>query len=868
MSTHSRSAQGQVLLASVGLLSFTQVMAQEADPADLEQVVVVGSRIPQAPNQIPSVTVLTSEQIEQRGYATVQQALDDLPQNSGGGIDQQAGLFTFVPSAAGLNLRDMGLGRALILLDGHRLPMFPIGWNGTDSFIDISSIPAGAVERIEILNDGASAIYGSDAMSGVISVTLKKRANNEVSVRYGDTTQGGGAEKRVQLSAGAQAEGSDASVFVEYYHRDPLMYSQRERTRSDRLGGINGSGPGLFSNYGYLGTSVGSTITTPGGCDTSGGSPGISASGICLFNRAPYRQVWPKIDSLSATAKFDQELVDSLSWFTLVNLRNAKTYVQFEPLDFDKRDVGIFSSPLYFRRLVELGAQRADYNNISYNVHTGLKGKVTDRFEWQFTLQAATLQLEVSERGLIRNDQMADALNGLIDFNGDGVPDPLDLSKPIPAATAAQLEYRPQSRSESSIRGAEWLGTGDLFALPGGTAKLATTLEYFWEDYFDHPDPELVAGNVSVRQAADAGGRRTRNSVGLELQLPVIRQLQVNLAGRYDKYQDDSKVGGAVSPRVEVKYRPGSTWLIRGSAGRSFRAPDLQRLYGGASRGFNEVVDTPQCVADGGKGRGDAAVPSCVTPVFAQVTRNSSLALQEERGTNYNLGVFWKPLPQWSASLDYFNIKLRNVVQTPDDQYVLDEYAARRSFANLVSFGFNASCPFTEVCLDLQPVNIAYKKVSGLDGTTDYQWSTGLGQFNAGIKASYLFDVTMRESAVRAPINVLQLGTLGEAVRFKGDVDLGWRRGPWGTNIYLNYMGGFAPATTTTQQHIGSFTTVNVSASYKLVSTAVAQVGVNNVFNRMPPVDIQNGNLSAPFYHQQFHNVNGANWYVSFRQPF
>jgi iron complex outermembrane receptor protein len=373
---------------------------------------------------------------------------------------------------------------------------------------------------------------------------------------------------------------------------------------------------------------------------------------------------------------------------------------------------------------------------------------------------------------------------------------------------------------------------------------------------------------VSYLKAAAGGGHRGHSGVGLELQLPLLKQWQLNLAGRYDDYQDASDVGGAVSPRVTLEFRPTQAWVFYGSAGRSFRAPDMQRLFGGQTSGFVDLINTKQCLADGGARRGDASVASCVTPVFVGVTTSANLHLQEERGNHYSFGVNWKPSAQWSASLDYFSMNLRQLVQTPDGQYVLDQNALNGSFANAVIPFDGDKCPFTDICLNLQPLNISYKKVSGIDAAADYQWDAALGTFSAGLKAGYLIDVSMRESALRAPVDVLRNGQLGEAARLKGGIDLGWQRHAWASNIYLSYTSGFTPLDTTTEKHLGSFTTVNCSVRYTLSSGAIAQLGVNNVFDRMPPVDIQRGNLSAPFYHQQFHNVDGASWYASLRQPF
>jgi len=878
MPTRSRPAALKLMLGCISTFTTTCVMAQ----SDLEEVVVVGSRIPQKQDQAITVTVITGEQMEQRGYATVQQALNDIAANSGGSISQQIGL-SFTASAAGLNLRDMGVGRALILMDGHRLPMFPIGWNGTDSFVDISSIPAGAVDRIEISSEGASAVYGSDAMSGVVNIVLKRRADNEVNLRYSDTTQGGGAEKRIQLSTGAESDSGSAALFVEYYHNSPLSYSQRERTRSDRLGGVNGSGPGGYSSYGYLGTFVGAGGIYPTSfCDTSNGSPGLNADGICLFNRAAYRQAWPDIKSLSATAKLDQRINDAVDWFAMLNLRNAKTTSQIEPLDYNTLDGGRLGVLLFpgmpnnptgdtvfmVRRMMEFGPQQTIAENRAYNMYTGVKGSIIDHLDWQVGVQAARLRLQQRLTGQVLSTRMNDALNGRMDLDGDGINDYLDLSKPLSPQAVAQLEYDPVSLSESTLRGVDTQLTGDLFALPGGEAKFAGVLEYFTEKYSDNPDAELLAGNVGVRSASAAQGERGHSAAGLELQLPVLSQLLIKLAGRYDGYHDRSDVNGAISPRLTIEYRPTSTLLMRASAGRSFRAPDLQRLYGGFSAGFAAFIDTPKCIADGGSGRGDARVASCVTPVNVGQRTSANVHLKEERGTNVDVGFFWKPTEQWSGSLDFYAIKLKQLVQTPDGQYVLDEYARNGSFAEAIVQPNPDTCPSAEVCLALQPINIAYKKVSGVDGALDYKWNTAWGRFSSGVKASYLFNVEMRESATRDPVDVLRVGTLGEAVRLKGGLDLGWTRNAWAANVFINYIGGFAPFDTTTEKHLGSFTTVNANVVYTLPIHSSIQVGIDNLFNRMPPIDTEYAVTRQTFYHQQFHNVDGARWFVGYRQPF
>ncbi len=885
----SRTTLGCLLFAGLGTLTSTHA----AEPDSLTEVMVVGSRIPQPQDQVLPITVITSEQIEQRGYATVQQALDNLPQNSGGGFDQQLN-FGYTPSAAALNLRDMGVGRALVLIDGRRVPVFPVGFNGTDSFVDLSSIPTGAVERIEVLSDGASAIYGSDAMSGVVNVVLRKKAGTEVSARYGDTVHGGGSEQRFQISTGAETEGGNALLFLEYYKRNALWYSQREITQSDRLGGVNGAGPGSFSVYGYLGTFMDFSLTgTPApNCDTSGGSPGpilvdVFAFGIdslmCGFNRAQYRQVWPDSKSMSGTAKFEQRLSEGVDWFTTLSLRNADTRMQIEPTSYNSYiDSGIVTagansptgrSGFYFRRMVEFGPQRYDYDVDAYSALTGLRGVLAGGYTWELGLQSARQRVQETASGQILLDQIGEAMLGNLDLNGNGVrDDALNLFKPLPNYVVDQLSYQPQSVATSTLSSADFEISGDLLSLPAGNAKFAAVLEYVKESYDDQRDAEIVAGNVLGLGGSNGKGERERVAAGVEISIPVLSKLQLNIAGRYDQYNDDSDVGGAFSPRVAVEFRPTNSLLLRASGGLSFRAPDMPRMFGGDVTGYDTLIDTPRCIAEGGKGYGDPNVASCNTPVQDVYTQtHANINLQEEHGRNFSAGVRWQPADSFSASADLFYIKLEDVVATPDLQYMLNQNAVDGSFADAIvrdcSAGSGPVCPLA--AMETQAQNVAYKKSTGVDVAADYALDViGLGRFTVGLSGTYLLDVEMQESVHREPVDVLKDGQLGEAVRVRAGLQLGWQRGAWASNLFVSYMGEFTPLNTSYVDNIGSYSTVNLSVNYKLPWSGELQLGVNNLLDRQPPLDLQNGDASLTFYHQQFHDVDGASWYVGYRHAF
>jgi iron complex outermembrane receptor protein len=367
-------------------------------------------------------------------------------------------------------------------------------------------------------------------------------------------------------------------------------------------------------------------------------------------------------------------------------------------------------------------------------------------------------------------------------------------------------------------------------------------------------------------------GERERIAAGLELSVPVFTKLKVELAGRYDDYRDRSDVGGAFSPRLALAFRPTDSLLLRASAGLSFRAPDMQRMFGGDVTGFQTLIDTPQCIADGGVGYGDARVPSCITPLQDVFTiTHANIRLKEEHGHNFSAGLSWHPGDAFGASVDLFHIKLEDLVNTPDLQYILNQNAANGSFADSIlrDCGATTNGVCALAAMEAQAQNVAYKKTTGVDVATDYAFNvSGWGRFNIGLSGTYLLDVEMRESIYREPVDVLKDGQLGEAVRFKAGLELGWQRGAFSSNIFVNHTGSFTPLNTAFVDTIGSYTTVNISASYRLPWRGEIQLGVDNVLDRQPPLNLQDGDSSLTFYHQQFHDVDGAKWFAGYRQKF
>jgi len=883
------------------------IRAQEESTVQQEEetvVVVTGSRIRRIQQEGPSpVVTITAQDMSDRGYQTVLEALKGLSQNSGGGFDQQ-NTFGLTPSASAIDLRGFGVGRSLVLIDGRRVPVFPLAANGTDNFVDLSSIPAVAVDHIEVLTDGASAIYGSDAISGVVDIILKKHADNELSLRRSDTTGGGGGQDRLQLSTGFDgADGSNAALFLEYYKQDVLRFTDRDYSRSDVFGNL-----GDFSAYGAPGTlynASGNTLLAvpAANCSTANGSPG-NVGPFCEFNRAAYRELVPDMERYSLTGKYDRPVTDSIAAFARITYLYSSVSTQFEPMALDTSDDlgitlaanapnnptnpavdtgGLYTgqniSGALARRLVEFGPRTATIDNHTIETLAGLRGTLAGGFAWEGALGYSEQRVSELDRGYARVDLLSSLLcgSGGLDANSDCNTGTLNLFDPIPQSVVNELSIEPRINGVSSLSSADFTVNGDLFAMPSGPAKIAFNTELTRQSFDERQDPDVLAGNVLSKGGTAGGGSRKYYAAGVEIELPVFAHFNVNLAGRYDDYHDDSDVGGAFSPRVALEYRPLKTLLLRATAGKSFRAPDLQRLFGAELQGFDNLIDTPTCVAQGGQ----KGVPLPNTSGFdpctdsvqdVSVRAGSNRNLTEETGHHFSGGLVWEALAGLTLNADLFYIELKNIVNIPGLQLILDQNAASGAFADAITRtpgSVNGLNPGGLDVVSAQARNLSLQRTRGIDFGGEYRLPAGaMGSLLFGLGGTYIDRLQIRQFPGDALLDVLKDGTLAEEPRLRGNAKVSWTRGPVSATGFLSYIGPFTSADPATQPKVGSWTTVNLTGNYHFAWNGTLEVGVDNLLNRSPPLYYANGDSSQPFYDQSFHDPYGASWFVSYTQKF
>lgn len=885
----TRKMIAKAICASVlgtSYLALPSIALAQEDDAQVEKISVTGSRIKRTDIEGPSpITSISAEEMLGKGFVTVQDAINSLTQGTGGQFDQQQ-TFGFTPSASAVDIRGFGPGRTLVLLNGRRLPQFPLAAGGTSNFVDLSSIPSSAIQRIDVLTDGAGAIYGSDAISGVVNVILKKDLDKTtVNLRYGDTSDGGQEQTRLQISTGLENENTSVLFFMEYLDREVLKFNDRDMSRFDVLNPNDPDSVGAFSSGGIPGTFRGTegNVISPD-CD-----PNLVIGGFCRFNRAQFRQLLAPIKRGSIATVINHEVNDDLDVFGQFMYTTSNVVTELEPMFFDSgsfgpmvginapnnptsglndpNDIFVDQAGHFRRRLVEFGPRSSDVDSNSINLLVGAKGTIADDFDWEFGYNYSKQDIVNLRSGFASQDRFLSLICGT-EFLLDGTCDngTLNLFEPIDQATVDATSASPYTDAQSTISSFDFQISGPMFEMSAGEAQFAVVLEHNKTTFVDERDQDTLNGNVISTGGTSGGGERKYTALGVETVFPLTEQIELTVAGRYDSYDDDSDVGGAFSPKVAATYRPTENLLFRASWAESFRAPDMQRLFGAQTRGFNDLIDTPFCEQQGGT-RGDANIPACVEPVQSVPTlTGANLALEEEEGTSYNIGAVWQYDDMLEVEINVFSIKLEGIVTTPARQFILDnpELFAAEAIARDPN-RVNALNPGGLSLVAATAQNLAFQKNEGVDFNFTYthdlgEYGTLTGRFNTTYTATF-----ESQADPTAPV-VDELndtnGRLNEGPEWRSNLNIGWNYNELSVNAFINYIGEFTPDQTASQSTVDSFTTLNLTSSYAMTDNVTVLVGFNNVLNEEPPLDLSDGNSSQPFYNQSFHNLTGREFYI------
>ena len=866
---HRRSRPNVFILhdaASAGPLDET------AQITELEAIVVTGSYIRGASSPSP-VTVLTRDDMDRRGMGTLAGALATLPQNfagaahegsSGTGADRS---FSNIAYATGLNLRGLGADATLVLVNGRRLS----GTGVAGDFADISSIPASAVQRVDVLLDGASALYGSDAVAGVVNVVLRDRfEGQETRLRAGAATEGGAAERLFSHTLGRDWSSGGFVLSYEYYHRGEVAAEDRHLTASADLRRFGGSDwrelysvPGNIVRFGPNGMEPAFAIPV--------GQPGIGLSSsdflpgeTNLANQNEGRWFLPRQDrhslfaagrqAIGSNLQLDGELrfsdrrfeTRSYADVALLTITDANPY-------FVSPDGSSFSDIAYsFAR--DLGPGLDDGRTRSLGGAFSVSTVIRD---WNVEAYVSGARETVDLRSSNRVNQtfLSEALGTTPDAHSTAFSTAVDgFFNPYgdPAANSrAILDFISSGYSEthnrSTVTSFNLKADGVVLDLPGGPLKMAFGVDGRREVF--QPSTVNFFYGSTPPPATPRRYERDIAAAFVEARLPVIgpdnarlgvRRLELSVAGRAERYED---VGSTANPKVGLLYEPVEGLMFRTSYGESFRAPALPELNG-------RYQLAPTVVSDG------------TNDVIAIVQYGGNPALAPETSRSTTLGFTWTPprTPGLRFEANWFRIDFSNRISQPASESIgaalIDPALA--SFVTRVTPATNAAdltliqslldepgnllpdifpAASYGAVIDARYVNAASLVVEGVDLSAAYRFNLASGALDLSGSATYLDRYDRRvtpTSASEALVDTPHFPT-----SWRGRAGAQWSGDGISLGLHANHVGGSRDPIS--GQAVGDWLTFDGQARLDFSSGRRSDrdlslvLNVLNLFNEEPP---------------------------------
>lgn len=877
--------------------------AQRAQATTLDGVVVTGSRIKRTEIEGPSpVTVITTEQLEREGFTTVYDALSTLTQASG---STQNELFQngFTPNASVINLRGLGPGRTLLLINGRRAADYPLPYNGQSNFANFANIPTAAVERIEILAGGASAIYGSDAVAGVVNVLLKKNFEGDVvKLRASTTTRGGRDVGDLQWIGGKTGDNWGLTYAFEYYASEPLYGTQRDFMDSlldnplpPPIGGVQPVGTMRVRNRSL---STNNYFAPPAGACESFGEEQVrwrfvsSVNGANLglacgdFKYNTYQTIANKNNDLSGylygTYDFDgglQAWASLQAWKSKAASGGAPQFwggptvgaIFFDPTFNAFIDVQRVFTPSEGGGLDKLLQQ---FEEESFDFAVGLRGNMLDnRFDWDATVSRAQYDVH-NERPRFDLNKVNNFFLGPVTGTRSGFPIRVlnrnNYYRKLTPGEFDALNTTVVTDADSSVNQASFVVSGDLFSLPAGSVGMAAVIEASQQEYTLNADPRILPGAPASTAiynltGTGGGGERDRYALGLEFSIPILDSLKVSLAGRYDKYEDVTSVDDARTWNAGLEWRPFGNLLIRGSYATSFKAPDMHFVFAERSGFFSTVFDTFRCLNDGRTATQCGTDPRYTYTAFG--VRQGTSTLEEETGDSWTAGVVWDVFDGFSVSADYYEIELEGAVADITSSYILDGEAGCRTGLTRNRQPFTLGAPGSAFCNDILsrvdrisapgttqdgqlsevrrgPVNRAFLGTKGIDASADYRLATERwGAFRWQLAYSHTLEQTTKQFA-QDPIISYRDDPTNFDFRSRIRATMTWNRDDWQAALFMLRYGSLPNWQETGR--IAPYFVWNTSVAKKITPNAKVTVFVNNIFDNVHPRD--EGFNTYPFF--------------------
>ncbi|CCQ10520.1 TonB-dependent receptor [Pseudoalteromonas luteoviolacea B = ATCC 29581] len=827
----------------IAALSSTSAVAAEEEKA-VERIQVTGSHIKRTDMAGPSpVASLSAVDIAKTGATDLIGLFTKLPISGQGTFSTQANSSDDTANGgSSVSIRGLGADSTLILVNGRRVSVSPFAKGIDTAFVDINNIPVSAIKRVDILKDGASATYGSDAVAGVINIVLRDDIDGvELSGKVGGTADGGGAEENFSIVWGNTTDKTSHTFIVDLFNRDEILYGDREYAATSNQASLRPNDPfatDFRSSSGYPGTIALKSDPTKRIPDTFGKDvcPAADVVGtLCRYDYAPHMSMVPATKRFSFNYMGKYEINDELSAFTELNGQNSQTTVKgagspsFNELfmagnnpnhpfanqpnhEFHGQDLTMR------RRMVDIGNRKKEVDSDYLRTVIGLEGNFG---EWTWEAAYSYISSKSVERGVDgfpNSRRVQEAIDS-------GIWNPFEPSINSQAALD-YIETTTTRVGKSTNSSFDATVSGPLMKLPAGEMMVAVGVEHRKETISDNPDDQFLRGEVFGTEATQANGERDNTAVFAELAVPVVENLEMQFALRHEDYSD---FGTTTDPKVSFLWKASDDVSLRGSWGTAFRAPSLAQLGLGRTDESPNLVDTLRCAAVGNVNK--ACDPQEYTAIFS-----GNPELGPEESESYNLGLVYNVTENLDFSVDYYSYDIENIIDS-DTQFLLSNRGLDASVVERIPTGI-AGDPGEIVRIYDRFQNIGDLSTTGIDLDVQYRVPSDMGDFKFSYILNYVLDFKDERPDGNGGKRVNIAEGDFEQPQFRWTASVDWRVDDMNARLGLNYIDSFEQQAAVQQvgmDKVDSMMTVDATFNYLGFENTTLTFGVNNLLNEEPP---------------------------------
>ena len=919
------------------------IHAPGASAQEPQRVEITGSSIKRidAETALP-VQVITRDEISRTGVANTEQLLQQVSAMSGqGGINNATGAGNSTYGQASISLRGLGEDRTLVLVNGRRLAAFA-GGNGAS--VNINAIPLAAIERVEVLKDGASGVYGSDAVAGVVNFILTKNLSGfEIGATVGQPTRdGGGKSQKAHVVAGFGDLAKDrfnVTLSASVEKETALFAKDRSFARTGNVppfitaaatgqgnieGAYNpgngqpydpnaentvGNTPGRRPGFGNSpGTGYGNPLAASDQCEqlsmyrdatlTTRDAPfctydsntavglvpkrelgtfsgnftfrlgdNVEAFGDALYSRSvvtqtfqpsPLRRSFMVTDALFAEQGVEPALLIRPS---NPNYGVARNYLEAMEAAHPGQGFGaLIGQPLAVTaRVFDFGPRVQKDTEKQHRLTGGLRGNF-GAHDWE----VAATQVESKVAGTVPDGYFSQAAFARVvnrpesDYNPWSLTQSAAFNSALEASGAKYTGSTLNAKSKSTTF--DGILRGELASLPAGPLQYATGLQHRKEEFVTRPSPALETGDIAGLGGALPPVNRDRKitSVFGELNAPILKGLDGNVAVRRDDYND---VGASTNYKASVRYQPVRELLVRGSVGTGFRAPTLVDLWQPQTLGSSEQFNDPAT------GQNDLQVNSLT---------GGNPRLKPEESRQRSIGLVLQPTQALSLAVDYFDIRVEDIISLPSAQEVVSRYRAGDPvFAGLVTLT-PGSNDIESIIQTLQ--NVGRAKVRGIDLEANFRQKVGAGRLDLSMSGTYMiqFDQTSPGGAISRKVGTMveQDGTPvlstnanndGVVLRWKHHLSATWTQGPWAFTLAQNFYKGYRDGDDLNgnPHRVPDQALYDLQVGYTGIRNLKLALGVRNLFDKDPPLYIPTSNQFQAGYDISLYDPRARFVYLS-----